>query len=397
MVIAGKQQAPFPGIELPSTTVNLIYIWLWNDPSASGSSICACVDKGFVVHLVEAQSGFILEIVATWTVNSDRALSDQLSFMIMLFIGMSRVKRAALRFTAPESRQVLLQDGQTVFILLCSESPWIKAEPCHLCLFLFSLFHFNVWTHLANQHMVHLYLTRSEKPDQHLVITACGGNNDACLLWNLTKWRRNIANGIVHYIHTAQMWHLNIHVRNFLSCSITGVSLLEHFAVRFPSANIDQWNTTAQIHSSRLLINVRVILKFQPSICQVACWSLPAVKHLSPVRDLLTMWLLLFETSECDTSRVSDAVGLTVFCKVFCEGMLLLSLPLYTFSFPISSAGWLFTSWLCPYTLWMTAFMCTEILGVQLLGLKRHHVTKTQYISSYFINYWQIEAMFDLS
>lgn len=42
LVIAGKQQAPFPGIELPSTAVNLTYIWLWNDSSSNSFSICAC-------------------------------------------------------------------------------------------------------------------------------------------------------------------------------------------------------------------------------------------------------------------------------------------------------------------------------------------------------------------
>lgn len=58
-MIAGKQQAPFPGIELPSTSVNLIYIsgceMIYS--SSDGSSVRACVDKGFALHLVKMQSG----------------------------------------------------------------------------------------------------------------------------------------------------------------------------------------------------------------------------------------------------------------------------------------------------------------------------------------------------
>lgn len=58
-LIAGKQQAPFPGIELPSTTVNInLHLTFKMIPPSNGSSNRACVVKGFVSHLVKIQSGF---------------------------------------------------------------------------------------------------------------------------------------------------------------------------------------------------------------------------------------------------------------------------------------------------------------------------------------------------
>lgn len=102
-------------------------------------------------------------------------------------------------------------------------------------------------------------------------------------------------------------------------------------------------------------------LQFQdiwPNIPQVACCSISASCQkilFGEVCVRLTTWLLLFvcflvnsdKSLECDTARFSDAVGLTVFSKVFCKACSFLSLLLSTFSFTIGGlAGWLFTGWL---------------------------------------------------
>lgn len=132
LVIAGKQQAPFPGIELPSTAMNLTYIWLWTDFSSYESSVCACVHWwAFLVTSCKTSLDSWGAVCVNCT-NTFAPVSQSMCVMLILL-------HTQIALTLTVSLQGFLADGSTRWgeksphlDLLCSDfilkNPQIKPK-----------------------------------------------------------------------------------------------------------------------------------------------------------------------------------------------------------------------------------------------------------------------------
>lgn len=146
---------------------------LWNDSSSNGSSICACVGEGFVLHLVKVQSGFRR---GCWYLDNLHWQTFFLGQSATAWFRRYAVCMACMMWNKLSSQVhctfLRLQTASSTrwskpsFVLMCSDFIFKSINQTrtmpNMFLFLFVFLLLYIWTHLANQHMVHRYLTCSQ-------------------------------------------------------------------------------------------------------------------------------------------------------------------------------------------------------------------------------------------